>query len=204
MCGRYALFRWAADLEALPGFPEGLRESWNLLPGARTPMLRRQDGGRRVDLARWGLTPAWLTDLSRTPAHARLETVDRQPLFREAFAGRRCLIPANGFFEWRGVRKRPYWLSVAEPLLFFAAVWEAYPVADTEYLSFAVITRAAGEQRRPVILDTGQQEAWLDPALPVPDLLALLQGARPALFERALAHLNKDPRVDGPECLAPA
>jgi putative SOS response-associated peptidase YedK len=204
MCGRYALFRWSAEFRALPGFPLEQQPCWNLLPGARAPILREQDGEPRVDLARWGLTPAWLTDLSRTPAHARLETIERQPMFRESFRQRRCLLPANGFFEWRGVRKRPYWLSVAEPMLFFAGVWEAYPAGDIEYLSFAMITCEAGPQRRPVVLNAAEQQPWLAADATVESLLDVLQGARPALFERALATIVNDPRVDGPECLTPA
>ncbi|MBF7730381.1 SOS response-associated peptidase [Pseudomonas sp. N040] len=204
MCGRYALFRWTAELTAVPGFPADQQPHWNLLPATRVPMLRETAAGQRVDLARWGLTPAWLTDLSRTPAHARLETVAQQPMFREAFSKRRCLLPANGFFEWRGVRKRPYWLSVAEPLLYFAAIWEAYPAGDAEYLSVAMLTREAGAQRRPIVLAAAEQQAWLAADTSSAALLQLLQDARPALFERALAGIVNDPRVDGPECLTPA
>ena len=76
-------------------------------------LIQRLSEGQ-LTLARrcWGLTPPWLTDLSRTPAHARAETLAEQPMFREAFRQRRCLLPANGFYEWRGTqRKRPYWLT---------------------------------------------------------------------------------------------
>lgn len=204
MSGRYALFRWSAELTDVAGFPQAQKSCWNLMPGCRALILREQNGQRRADLARWGLTPAWFTDLSRTPAHARLETIDQQPMFRQAFEQRRCLLPANGFFEWRGVRKRPYWVSVAEPLLYFAAIWEAYPVADIEYLSFAMITREAGPQRRPIVLNATEQQQWLDPDTPTGHLLALLHDAQPALFERALANIVNDPQVDGPECLTPA
>ena len=203
MSGRYALFRWSADLTALPGFPRDMPSRWNLLPGTQALILREQAGERRADLARWGLTPAWFTDFSRTPAHARLETLGKQPMFRQAFQQRRCLLPANGFFEWRGVRKQPYWMSVAEPLLYFAAIWEAYPAGDVEYLSFAMITREAGAQRRPIVLNVAEQQAWLAGDTASEDLLVLLQDARPALFERALAAIVNDPRIDGPECLTP-
>ena len=71
MSGRFALFRWSPDFAALPGFPADQRPHWNLAPNMQVLMLRQQDGIQRLDLARWGLTPAWLTDLSRTPAHAR-------------------------------------------------------------------------------------------------------------------------------------
>src|SRR5690606_37538123 len=111
MCGRYALFRWSPALATLPGFPSDQQPHWNLAPGSRVLMLREAAGERQAALARWGLTPAWLTDLSKTPAQARAETLAEQPMFREAFRQRRCLLPANGFYEWRGARKRPYWIS---------------------------------------------------------------------------------------------
>ena len=127
MSGRYALFRWNPSLAALPGFPADWRAQWNISPANQVLMVREDAGARRADMARWGLTPAWLTDLSRTPSHARAETLAEQPMFREAFQQRRCLLPANGFYEWRGVRKRPYWVSTGERLLFFAGIWEATP-----------------------------------------------------------------------------
>lgn len=122
MSGRYALFRWNLSLAALPGFPADWRAQWNISPANQVLMVREDAGARRADLARWGLTPARLTDLSRTPSHARAETLAEQPMFREAFQQRRCLLPANGFYEWRGVRKRPYWVSTGERLLFFAGI----------------------------------------------------------------------------------
>ncbi|KTS93104.1 SOS response-associated peptidase family protein, partial [Pseudomonas parafulva] len=94
MCGRYALFRWPQALASLPGFPAGQPAQWNISPGNTVLIQRQLDGQLQVAKARWGLTPPWLTDLSRTPAHARAETLAEQPMFREAFGQRRCLIPA--------------------------------------------------------------------------------------------------------------
>jgi len=205
MCGRYALFRWTPALAALPGFPNDQQPHWNIAPGASVLMLRAEDGQRQAARARWGLTPAWLTDLSRTPAHARAETLAEQPMFREAFRTRRCLLPANGFYEWRGsVRKRPYWLTAEGSPLYFAAIWEAYPVEGHNYLSVAVVTQAASTQRRPLLLDERGQEAWLAADTPLPVLMELLAKPPMALRERVLAGLVNDPKLNGPECLTPA
>ncbi|MFC0712107.1 SOS response-associated peptidase [Azorhizophilus paspali] len=206
MSGRYALFRWLPALTALRGFPTDLAPHWSIAPAAQVLMLRDADGAREAALARWGLTPAWLTDLSRTPAHARAETLAGQPMFREAFRARRCLLPANGFYEWRGaaVRKRPYWMSGEALLLYFAAVWEAYPVGGQVYLSVAMVTQAAASQRRPLILDEAGQALWLDAASPMSELQELLSRPASALRERALADLVNDPRLDAPACLTPA
>lgn len=82
-----------------------------------------EPGQRELAQARWGLTPAWLTDLSRTPAHARGRNVAEQPMFRDALRQRRCLIPANGFYEWRGTtRKRPYWLTPGDGQIVIAGI----------------------------------------------------------------------------------
>jgi len=206
MCGRYALFRWSPAFAALPGFPADQKAQWNISPGDWVMMQRQVEGGVQLDRARWGLTPAWLTDLSRTPAHARAETVAEQPMFRDALRQRRCLLPANGFYEWRGnVRKRPYWLTPGEgSSLFFAAIWEAYPVQEQVWLSTAVVTQGAMDQRRPLILDAAGQKAWLDPETPLPVLQSLLASNPMALRERPLANLVNDPKLDAPECLTPA
>ncbi|MEG1040469.1 MAG: SOS response-associated peptidase [Pseudomonas sp.] len=207
MCGRYALFRWSPAFAALPGFPPDQQAQWNISPGASVLIQRQLEQGQMtLARARWGLTPAWLTDLSRTPAHARAETLAEQPMFREALRLRRCLMPANGFYEWRGnARKRPYWLTPGEgSSLFFAAIWEAYPVQDQVWLSTAVVTQAAMDQRRPLILDAAGQAAWLDPETPMARLHELLASSQVALRERVLANFVNDPKLNGPECLTPA
>ena len=205
MCGRYALFRWNPAFAALPGFPADQQAQWNISPADSVLMLRGTDSARELSRARWGLTPPWLTDLSRTPAHARAETLAEQPMFRQAFRERRCLLPANGFYEWRGTtRKRPFWLTPGEgSALFFAGIWEAYPVQEHTYLSVAVVTQAAASQRRPLILDADGQAAWLNPETPMSTLQALLASPQAALRERALANLVNDPKLNAPECLTP-
>lgn len=205
MCGRYALFRWSEDFAALPGFPADQQPHWSLAPGASVLLLRQVDAELQLSRVRWGLTPAWLTDLTRTPAQARAETLAEQPMFRDALRLRRGLLPANGFYEWRGTaRKRPYWMTSEGSLTYFAALWEAYPVQGHTYLSAAVVTLPAATLRRPLILDEAGQAAWLDPDTPLEALKALLAQPQPALRERPLATVVNDPRINGPECLTPA
>ncbi|WP_313025008.1 SOS response-associated peptidase [Pseudomonas lopnurensis] len=205
MCGRYALFRWSQDFAALPGFPADQPPHWSLAPGASVLLLRQVDDQLQLSRVRWGLTPAWLTDLTRTPAQARAETLAEQPMFRDAFRLRRGLLPANGFYEWRGAaRKRPYWMTGEGSLSWFAALWEAYPVQGHTYLSAAVVTLPAANLRRPLLLDEAGRAAWLDPATPPDALQALLDQPQPPLRERPLATLVNDPKLDAPECLTPA
>ena len=91
MCGRYALFRWNPTFAALPGFPADQQAQWNISPNDSVLIQRATDGQRTLARARWGLTPQWLTDLSRTPAHALAENLAELPMFREGFRQRRCL-----------------------------------------------------------------------------------------------------------------
>lgn len=205
MCGRYALFRWSPELAALSGFPGDLAPRWNIAPGQQVLLVRDEGGGRTAASVHWGLTPAWLGDLSRAPAQARAETLAVQPLFREAFAMRRGILPANGFYEWRGARRRPYWMSAGErSSLAMAALWEAYPIGGRVYLSAAVVTVAAGAQRRPLLLDAAGLARWLDPAAPAAELQALLGAPALPLRERLLAGLGNRPQEEGPQCLTPA
>ncbi len=205
MCGRYALFRWSPAFAALSGFPADQQPHWSLAPGASVLLLRQVDDELQLSSVRWGLTPAWLTDFTCTPAQARAETLAEQPMFRDAFRLRRGVLPANGFYEWRGTaRKRPYWMTGADSLIYFAALWEAYPVQGHTYLSAAVVTLPAANQRRPLLLDQAGMTAWLDPHTPVDVLQALLTAPQPGLRERPWATLLNDPKLDAPECLTPA
>lgn len=205
MSGRYALFRWPQAVSGLPGFPADFPQRWNLAPGAQVLFLHQPGGELQAASGRWGLTPAWLDDLSKAPAHARAETLAEQPMFREAFRLRRCLLPANGFYEWRGsARKRPYWLNAGEGLLYFAGLWEAYPTAGQTYLSVAMVTGPANYLRRPIVLDQAATRAWLDPQTPLEALQALLAAPQPPLRERPLSTLVNDPACEGPGCLTPA
>lgn len=204
MCGRYALFRWSSTFASLPGFPADQQPHWSLAPGASVLLLRQLEDKLQLSSVRWGLTPAWLTDLTRTPAQARAETVAEQPMFRDAFRLRRGVLPANGFYEWRGTaRKRPYWMTAEDSLVYFAAIWEAYPVPGHTYLSAAVVTLPAANQRRPLMLGQAAMTAWLDPATSPTELQALLATPQPTLRERALATFINDPKLDAPECLTP-
>lgn len=205
MCGRFAFFRWPHTYANRAGFPKGLAPSWNIAPGANVLMQRQVRGESLFNMARWGLTPVWLNDLSRTPAHARAETVQTQPMFREALAQRRCLVLANGFYEWRGqLRKRPFWLTVEEPIMYLAALWEAYPAGEVTFYSLALVTQSAAHLRRPLILDEQEQALWLNPDAELAQVVKLLDNPQKPLRERALATLVNDPSLNAPECLTPA
>ncbi len=203
MSGRYALFNWPDALAQLPGFPQQMRAHWNLAPKSQVLMIYQKQEQRHAVLALWGFTSSWMTDLTRAVAHARVETVSSLPMFHNAWRGQRCLLPANGFFEWRGVqRKQPFWLSAPEPLLYFAGLWDVYALPGRDYYSVAMLTQQAAHLRRPIILDEQQQQVWLNPESTDEQLQEVLTSAQqPQLHERRVSTLINDPLVDGPHCL---
>ena len=205
MCGRYGLFQWDESLSGVAGFPAGQEPAWSWAPGAMVLLLHHDKYNQpQITQARWGLTPSSATDFSRTPAQARAETIATQPMFRQAFQKRRGVMPANGFYEWRGgMRKQPFWMTVPERIVYFAAIWEPYPVMGKTWYSCAVVTTAAADQRRPVILSGDALEQWLDPNTPESELLALLSSSTPELRERPLATWVNDPLLNTPQCLTP-
>ena len=203
MSGRYALFSWPDTLAQLPGFPPHMRAHWNLAPKSQVLMLYQKHQQRHAALALWGFTSAWMTDLTRAVGHARVETVSSQPMFKQAWQRQRCLLPANGFFEWRGgQRKQPFWLSAPEPLVYFAALWDVYAVPGRDYYSVAMLTQQAAHLRRPIILNAQQQQVWLNPESNAEQLQEILSCSQaPQLHERRVSLLVNDPLVDGPCCL---
>jgi putative SOS response-associated peptidase YedK len=200
MCGRYVLTSPAEALRRLFGFVEqpNLEPRVNVAPTQEVPVIRqrrRPAGERTLQALRWGLVPSWAESLAggAKMINARGETVADTRAFGTAFRRRRCLVPANGFYEWRpgDTTKQPYLIARPDGAPFaFAGLWERWtaPLGDTSperpYIdSFTIVTTAAGpglaplHHRQPVILAPEDHAAWLDPDAEPQALLALLKPA---------------------------
>jgi putative SOS response-associated peptidase YedK len=219
MCGRYATTRSEADLSDLfdaVDVTEGLGPSWNVAPTDPVPLVRvsaSQDGRRVLDTARWGLVPPWATDLrgSAKMINARAETVASSPAFAPSFARRRCLVPADGWFEWvrTGKQRQAFYLTPADgSALAFAGIWS--PWGPEKLRTCSVLTTAARgdlarvHDRMPLILAPDRWADWLAGGGDAEELL------RP-MTERELAAIEVRPvgaavgnvRNNGPHLLAP-
>ena len=178
MCGRYFLQRdpaALADYYETQGVPPNQPATWNRAPTQDALVVRRnpQDGTRHLGVLRWGLVPRWAKDTTGAAKlmNARAEGVAEKPSFREAFIKRRCLVPADGFYEWRqeGERKQPYAVALAsgEPMT-LAGLWEGWQQPDGNWLrTFTIITTEANAKqalvhhRMPAILPPELWPAWL-------------------------------------------
>lgn len=185
MCGRYVLTSPAdaiAEHFALAAVPD-LAPRYNIAPTQLAPVLRRdRQGERELVLLRWGLVPMWAKDLSigTRMINARAESVASKPGFRWAYQHRRCLIPADGFYEWKPgpVRKQPYFCHLpAGGLLAIAGLWEQWKSPDGEVLqTYTIVTTDANadvralHDRMPAIVLPEHYDAWLSG----PDPSALL------------------------------
>lgn len=180
MCGRFVGFRRIEELKAY--FPidrvEGsLAASYNIAPSQPVLAITRQRDENVLEPLYWGLVPFWAKDktIGSRLINARSETVAQKPSFREAFKKRRCLIPADGFFEWmKGKnKKQPIYITLPKKIPFaFAGLYENWhdpKSAGRLHRSCSIITRPAGEsmkavhQRMPVILNPNAYQIWLDP-----------------------------------------
>jgi putative SOS response-associated peptidase YedK len=225
MCGRYTLAGTdPSQLRARWPLGERLevRRRFNVAPGDDVLAVLRhgEDAASAPDgaLLRWGLVPFWASDPKEIGArtiNARAETVAERPAFRDAFARRRCLILADGFYEWSG--GVPHWITRedGEPFA-FAGLWASWRPKragrDVEPLrSCSIVTTAATgpvrslHDRMPVILADAEQEAlWIDPVASAEELHALCRPeSGPALGARPVSRAVNDARFDGPQCLDP-
>lgn len=191
MCGRYAASRRPEDLvlefEATDGTavdrpaadgpsPAALEKDYNIAPTKPVYLVRTRGGARELSVARWGLVPSWAPD-TRGGArliNARAESLNCSPAFRPAFGHRRCLIPADGWYEWTaaetGRGKQAYYLTPANGEgVAFAGLWEVWGSGTERVLSCAIVTTAATGQltavhdRMPLVLPRDRWTAWLDP-----------------------------------------
>jgi putative SOS response-associated peptidase YedK len=190
MCGRYTLSTSVDKLAeefGLAGPLPDLQSSYNIAPTQEVPAVVASNGGRRLEMLRWGLIPSWADDpeIGSRMINARSETVAEKPSFRRAFKERRCLIPANGFYEWRKENggKQPYYFRMKDGRPFaFAGLWESWDRhGGGEIQSCTILTTDANDlvseihHRMPVILPQEDYELWLDSTLREPDqLLPLL------------------------------
>jgi putative SOS response-associated peptidase YedK len=198
MCGRYAITSAPEAIRALfryveqPNFPP----RYNVAPTQPIPIVRLEEGKRHFALVRWGLIPSWVKDPKNFSLliNARGESVADKPAFRAAMKRRRCLIPADGFYEWRraGDRKVPYYVRLkgGGPLA-FAGLWESWMGPNGEEMETAAIvttranrTLSAIHDRMPVIVPPEGFDLWLDCAkVDATTAAALIAPAREGLLE---------------------
>src|SRR5499426_4365786 len=149
------------------------RPRWNAAPTSELPVVTSSASGRTLELMRWGLIPSWAKDskIARSTFNARAEGIGSKPAFRNAWkAGRRCLVVADGYYEWRQKDKQPFAMALGNrSLMTFAGLWDSWRAPDGSTIkSFTVITTRANalvatiHDRMPVILPSDCWPAWLD------------------------------------------
>ena len=221
MCARFTQQLTARELHDLyslsvPLPAQNPTPRYNGAPTQDFQVCRLDAAGRRSLAAlRWGLVPCWAADSRRASRliNARAETVHQIPSYRAAFRSRRCLIPANGWFEWRstGSGKQPYFLAASggSPLS-FAALWERWEQDGAGLETFTIITTAAAPElqdlhpRQPAIVGPDRFADWLDPGAPRPRLLEIVRDPVAGPYERrAVSRKANSVRNDTPDILLP-
>jgi putative SOS response-associated peptidase YedK len=225
MCGRYTLTN-PDPIKLRQRFLVGdsvteFEPRFNVAPTDAVPAVRlAEDGERELGRLRWGLVPGrWAEKSSGRPLiNARVESISSQPAFAESFRERRCLIPADGFYEWRRDEngKTPCWITLRDGGLFaFAGVWAAIPArasgdAGEMLHSCSIVTGPPNDlvkpihDRMPVILAPDAEDGWLDPERPEGDLLALAVPIDSELLDvREVADLVNDVRNDDARLIEP-
>lgn len=223
MCGRFAQYSPIPKIARYFGVPEPdifveAQPRYNLAPGAHVLAVRAgQDRKRELVRLKWGLVPHWSKEPKTTysTANARAETVDSKPVFRSAFQHRRCLIPADGWYEWALVPgekyKQPWYYQNRDGvLLAFAGLWERWEQEDAALESCTIIVGAANElarpvhDRMPVILGEDAWNSWLNPTTPTGSAKKLLEPC-PADWLRVhpVSRAVSSARNEGPDLIEP-
>lgn len=221
MCGRYSITTPVEALRRLFGFAgpaSNLAARYNVAPRQDVPVIRvAEDGTRAIAMARWGLVPFWAKDatIGDRLINARSETAHEKPSFRAAFKARRCVLPADAFYEWKkeGKAKQPYRIHLEDGAPFgFAGLWERWDDPAGGVLeTCAILTTEANEalrpihHRMPVILDAEDHATWLDTG--GTEGAAARALLRPFSARRLVAypvsrHVN-NARNDDPACIEP-
>ena len=218
MCGRYTLRSRAeavADEFELPIMPPYVPR-WNIAPTQMVAALRLHEGKPELATLRWGLIPSWAEDLKKLPLliNAKSETAATKPSFRSAFKRRRCLVLADGYYEWEkiGKQKLPWYHRLKDERPFaFAGLWERCEKGEKPVESCTILTTDANDvaasvhDRMPVILRRDVRRVWLDPD--IEDVAVLQELLRPFPADEMTAYrvspiVNKAGN-EGAQCIAP-
>jgi putative SOS response-associated peptidase YedK len=220
MCGRFLLISSADALAAYFSVAAlaKLHPPYNIAPSQLFAALGLDRRGRR-DLAmfRWGLVPSWAQDPKKAVINARSETVANLPTFADSFRQRRCVIPADGFYEWQKKttkRKQPFCIRlVGDKPFAFAGIWDSWkpPSGGAPLPTCAILTTKPNEllkpihDRMPVILAPKDYDVWIDRSVQEPAELKPLLVPYPAEEMQAfpIGPFVNDPKHEGAECLAP-
>jgi len=219
MCGRFTLHTPQADI--LQAFDVALNDvelvpRYNITPSQDIPVVRAGDDGRELAMARWGLVPGWSKDArpKYSTINARVESVAEKPTYRAAFRHKRCLIPADGFYEWqkRGDRKIPHYIRMQDESVFaFAGLWEHWQGEQEVFDSCAIITLPASgvmttiHTRMPAIIAAHDYDAWLDTGITdkadiMPKLVSTMSGQLQAY---AVSSYVNSPKNTDARCIEP-
>lgn len=222
MCGRYTLARSQQELSERFGVQQlffDLIPRYNIAPTQKVPVVLNHSGDRSIEVFQWGLIPSWTQDLklAKPLINARAETLNEKASFRSALKSRRCIVPADGFYEWKkvGTAKQPMFIHGTEDqILGFAGIWEEWKNEDDGgaiVRTFSIITTAANKtmsavhDRMPVILAPEAEDLWLDPQQKNPASLVSILGQCPEEFltMHEVSQKVNSVKVDSPECLEP-
>jgi putative SOS response-associated peptidase YedK len=221
MCGRFTASFEFREIKVRYNLGRDLplfARRYNIAPSQEVPVIVQEDGVNELKPMRWGLVPSWAPDpsIGNRLINARAETITEKPSFRRLIESRRCLIPADGFYEWRreGSRKIPVWfhLKKKEPFA-FAGLWDVWRDVEGEVLhTFTIITTVPNallrriHHRMPVMFDTLQARQWLDPRLSTrnADIAAVLAPFPSELMEsHDVSLLVNKPEIDSLDCINP-
>lgn len=217
MCGRYTLTIEMDELAERFGCPTVvpvLSPRYNIAPTQTVPVVVAANSYNRMTMMKWGLIPFWAKDpsMSSKMINARLESVAEKPAFKYALKQRRCLVPADGYYEWQKTAngKIPMRIVLRERQLFsFAGLWEKWNSPDGEVFSFTILTTtpapsvAAIHHRMPLILSREQEDYWLRGLSNPQKLESYLAALNPIqeLTAYPVSKLINSPTCDNPQCI---
>ncbi|MGH7909536.1 MAG: SOS response-associated peptidase [Thermodesulfobacteriota bacterium] len=223
MCGRMTLTTDKDDLQSRFGYTYDSRVlfklRYNIAPSQDSPVVTVKEDNRVLIMMRWGLIPFWAKEASigYKMINAKAETVHEKPSFRKSFKEKRCLVLADGFYEWKKPDKKNkipfrFVLKSREPFA-FAGLWDLWkdPNNGEELLTFTIITTSANElmqpihERMPVILHEKDESKWLDPEFKDTDKLKSLLKPYPSNIMEAyeVSSIVNSPKNDSPKCIEP-